>query len=94
MFLKLFRLVNQLWFVTVESRRVFEALQISRKKAMVTPKKKGEMFKVYFNNIENSDMHIDFSIAHSAEDKWVLDVFKGKQVKKSMAIGIDALKSF
>ena len=55
------------------------------------------MFKVYFNNIENSDMHIDFSIAHSAENKWVLttkDVFKGKQVKKSMAIGIDALKSF
>ena len=43
MVLTLFRLVNQLWFVTVESRRVFEALQISRKKAMVTPKKKGEM---------------------------------------------------
>ena len=61
---------------------------------MVTPKKKGEMFKVYFHNIENSDMHIDFNNAHSAEDKWVLtteDVFKGKQVKKSMTIGIDAL---
>ena len=95
MFLKLFRLVNQLSFVTVESRRVFEALQISRKKAMVTPKKKCEMFKVYFHNIENSDMHIDFNITHSAEDKWTLtteDVFKGKQVKKSMTIGIDALK--
>ena len=74
----------------------FEALQISRKKAMVTPKKKCEMFKVYFHNIENSDMHIDFNITHSAEDKWMLtteDVFKGKQVKKSMTIGIDALKS-
>ena len=51
---------------------------------------------MYFHNIENSDMNIDFNIAHSVKDKWLLtteDVFKGKQVKKSMTIGIDALKS-
>eukprot|EP00795_Rhopilema_esculentum_P017821 gene17821-9509_t len=63
---------------------------------MATPKKKGEMFKVHFHNNENSNMHTDFNIAYSAEDRWVLtteDVFKDKQVKKSMTFDIDALKS-